>query len=489
MKTPIAVVVGVSAYLLLCNICRALEAASVHQSEMIKRLCPDLGYEPVPMEPIAPSDANDIPQTILCRCQIGTTNSFALNIDCQENEFNNTRFEAELLPVFTETLDMSWNSFEYVPEFVGEDLRSLDMSHNRITTIDDHNFVKLRNLRQLNLSYNQIKVLSIDAFAGLTQLVKLDLSRNELRRITIHVFSPLTRLMHLNLSRNRYLNDTFSRGDMDLFLALGVTPNLRTLEIEESDLTYLDVTGGVHLESIHLKFNEFVQIPDIPRGIVHLDFSGNPIRALTVKFLPHLTELQTLYMTDMPNLTTVDEYALFGLPNLRIVSFEGSWNLNDFDSAAFGTNDVLNDTDTKLEELNLRGTNFKSINESIVFDKLTVLDLAGTPLVCDCGVKWIVESDLETNAECMTPPELRGRRVSQLTVDDLKCKRFPQWVYQMLNGLLVLLLLVMCAVATWLIVTGIRPSRRNQLQKVGATSPYARVTIEPNRAEDLVQLR
>lgn len=489
MKTHISIVVGVSVYLLLCNVCRALELATATSSVPIKRLCPHLGYEPVLPEPIAPSDTNDIPQTILCRCEIATITSFALKIDCQENEFNNIRFEAELLPVFTETLDMSWNRFEYIPEFVGEDLRSLDMSHNRITTVDDHNFAKLRNLRQLNLSYNQIKALSIDAFTGLTQLVKLDLSRNELRRITINVFSPLTRLMHLNLSRNRYLNDTFSRGDMDLFLALGVTPNLRTLEIEESDLIYLDISGGVHLETIHLKFNEFVQIPDIPRGIVHLDFSGNPLRTLTAKCLPHLTELQALYMTDMPNLTTVDEYALFGLPSLRIVSFEGSWNLNDFDSAAFGANDVLNDTDTKLEELNLRGTNFKSINESVVFDKLTVLDLAGTPMVCDCGVKWIVELDLETNAECMTPPELRGRKVSQVTVDQLKCKRFPPWVYQMLNGLLVLLLLVMCGVATWLIVTGIRPSRRNQLQKVGATSPYARVTIEPNRAEDFVQLR
>lgn len=489
MKTHTTVVIGVSVYLLLCNICSALEVASVPPSELIKRLCPDLGYEPASLEPIAPTDPNAISQTILCRCQIGSTTSFALNIDCQENEFNNIRFEAELLPVFTETLDMSWNHFEYVPEFVGDDLRSLDMSHNRITTIDDHNFMKLRNLRQLNLSYNQIKVLSIDAFAGLTQLVKLDLSRNELRRLTINVFSPLTRLMHLNLSRNRYLNDTFSRGDMDLFLALGVTPNLSTIEIEESDLTYLDITGGVHLESIHLKFNEFAKIPDIPRGIVHLDISGNPIRTLTAKCLPHLTELQTLYMTDMPNLTTVDEYALFGLPNLRIVSFEGSWNLNDFDSAAFGANDVLNDTDTKLEELNLRGTNFKAINESVVFDKLKVLDLAGTPLVCDCDAKWIVELDLETNAECMSPLELRGRKVSQLTVDELKCKRFPLWVYQMLNGLLVLLLLVMCGVATWLIVTGIRPSRRNQLQKIGATSPYARVTIEPNRAEDVVQLR
>lgn len=491
-----------SFFLLLINASSAaIEISSSDPQQIVHRLCPDFGFESkLQSNPGGGGGGEELAAP--CRCII--YDSFALHIECQDNYFTNPNFEAEHLPAFTDSLDLSWNRFEFVPDLFGEDLRNLDMSNNVITAIADNNFQKCPTLLELNLSHNRIETISINSFSGLSRLISLDLSRNALRRITVNVFSPLVALTFLNLSRNRYLNDTFSRAeDNDLFLSLGVTPNLHTLTIEESDLTGIELMAGVHLKQLDFKFNEFNKFPDVPRGVRVLDFSGNPIDRLTAKCLPHLNELEHLLLTDMPNLTTVQEYALFGLPKLSVANFEGSWNLNFFDDEAFGDDDDhINGTGSAnggnatatLTHLILRGTDFRSINESMAFAALELLDLAGTPMVCDCAIKWILESKLETNAECMMPMGLRGRKLSALTVDDLKCKRFPDWVYRTLNGLLVLLLLVMCGVATWLIVTGLRPKRgdvgHQVLQKIGAASPYARVTIEPNRAEeDTVVLR
>lgn len=482
--------------LFLTTATSAIEITSTDPQQIVRRLCPDFGFETKwqPTNNLLPSTDDLTP----CRCIIFDT--FALHIECQDSALTNSNFEAEQLPAFTERIDLSWNHFEFVPELVGEDLRTLDISNNVITAIADNNFEQCPTLMELNLNHNRIETISINSFTGLSQLISLDLSRNLLRRITVNVFSPLVGLKILNLSRNRFLNDTFSRTeDSNLFLSLGVTPNLHTLTIEESDLTAIDLMAGVHLKELNFKFNEFKQFPDVPRGIRVLDFSGNPIDRLTAKCLPHLNELEALWLTDMPNLTTVQEYALFGLAKLRLANFEGSWNLNYFDDEAFGVDEVdeintnINGTaaTATLTRLILRGTDFRTINESMAFAALEELDLAGTPIVCDCAVKWILESKLETNAECMMPMAVRGKKLSSLSVDDLKCKRFAEWVYRTLNGLLVLLLLVMCGVAIWLIVTGLRPKRghgrtaNNQvLQKIGAASPYARVTIEPNRAED-----
>lgn len=430
----------------------------------------------------APEDESN---TSVCHCSTKGFEGFRISINCQEAQFENHNFEAEILPIFADTLDMSWNLFQYVPSFDSEDLQKLDMSHNQVKEIDDKNFAKLPNLKELNLSWNKIEALSINAFDGLKNLLKLDLSRNLLSKITINVFSSIPHLEHLNLSRNRYLNETFNQTDADLFVTFGVTTKLKILEIEECDLDYIDLSLGVGLEWLHLKFNKFQRIPDLPRSLTRIDFSGNPIEKLESKFLPHLVNLRELYLMDMPNLTSIEEFSLFGMQQLRKISFEGSWNLNSFDSDAFGNADSNNETEHYLTVLNFRGTNLKFLNSSFVFVRLLELDLAGTPMVCNCDVKWLLQYHLETNAECVSPSSLRGKLVSELTIDELKCKRWKSWVYKTLNGLLVLLLLVMCGVATWLIVTGIRPNS-GQLQKIGASSPYARVTIEPNRAEQLV---
>lgn len=408
-----------------------------------------------------------------------------LKIACHEKQLENKYFEAEDLPPFTDVLDMSWNNFMYVPQLVGSDLTELDISHNVIQTIDDNNFEKIPNLKILNLCSNNIMLLSINAFAGLSRLAMLDLSKNQLKMITINVFVPLTSLRHLILSRNRHINETLSQRSINLYLSLGVVPTLEILEVEGTNIDSIDLANGIGLKELRLKGNSFQNVPDITRGLEVLDLSRNPITTLSPKFLPHLGSLISLIMNDMPHLKSVQEYSLFGLPNLKHLSFQGSWNLSEFSSQAFGSIEI--DNYTKLEVINFKGTSLTFLNSSLFnhLENVKVFDLSGNPLRCDCNIKWIIDLGIETNGLCVKPLSLRGRRLSNISENQLECKKYPGWVYTAVNGLLVLLLLIVCGVCTWLLVMGLKPLQQGRSPKLGITSPYARITIEPNRGENL----
>lgn len=413
-----------------------------------------------------------------CNCPSIPADDFGFRIDCRNVSLSNQLFEAELLPRFAQQMDMSNNFFDVVPNFQSDDLLLLDLSNNVITVIDDYNFAKLPRLQTLNLRGNKIAKLSINAFHGIHHLSHLDISRNQLKVLPVSVFSKLTDLITLDLSRNRNLDATFSQPDVELYLGLGVTPHLQFLHIEESGLTRIQLTDGIGLKELHLKYNRLQELPsDLPANINRLDLSGNPIRELGSKDLPH--ELRELLLMDMPNMTHVPEYALIGVPKLRKLSFKGSYRLESFEEGAFG--DV---NSTSLEELDLSGTLLKFVNNSVAMNRLTSLSMLGSPIVCDCTADWIVDRKLNTEAECSEPDELRGRQLVQLRVEELVCRRWPSWVYTTLNGLVVMLLLVLCIGATWLLVSHLGPARRKakQMRTVGANSPYARVTIESTEA-------
>lgn len=423
-----------------------------------------------------------------CDCTVINTSPWglpALVIQCHDMLFDNSFFEAEVLPYGTEKLDLSWNNFQHVPDLIGDQLKILELSNNKIKTIDDNNFDKIQYLRELDLSRNKIEEISINAFSELHLLQKLDLSRNRIKTIFHNVFSPLPALTHLILSENN-LKKAFTEDSGDLFISLGVTPNLLKLELKSCQLNQIDLLQGTGLEEVDLSNNNFSSPIDLARGIEKLDLSGNPIKALKANFLPHLFKLSHLYLRDMPNLASVDEFSLFGLPKLIELNFEGSRNLTSFDEYAFGTSANLNETEIILEILNLRGTSLKTLNSTLLsaFQNIKVLNLEGNPILCNCDIQWVQDLLIETGGQCLRPKSLRGTLLTNVPKARFECKKWTHWFYSLMNGLLVFLLLILCGVAIWLIVVGIKPSRRKNLQKVGASSPYARITIEPNRAEN-----
>jgi hypothetical protein len=459
---------------------------------IVTKLC-DFEEQLIPDQPSAYNSDNAEASVIdnsksSCDCEMKNAPPWGLPvivINCQAKGIKNTNFQAEILPHSTVSLDVSWNEFEFVPDFASDKLRNLDISHNVIVTLDDNNFSKISNVVELDLSYNRIEIISVNAFSGLSSLRKLDLSRNFVTHLHSHLFSPLPGLEHLLLSENN-LNDAISQGEDTFFIKYGITPKLKILEMEFCNLTLIDISTGVSLEEVYIGHNNFVAVPNIPRGVEVLDLSENPIKVLSAKFIPHLYHLRVLRMEDMPLLTSIEEFAFYGFPRLEELNFQGSKSLSFFHPYAFGKNVVENETDIVLEKLILRGTNLKSLNETLllVFNNLHELDLGGNPFVCNCGAAWLKKIEIETNARCDKPKNLKGQLLSEIGDTNLNCLPYSSWTSKILNGLLVFGLLILSAGVVWLIVMGVSPSRRATLQKVGAQSPYARITIEPNRAED-----
>lgn len=476
-------------FILITILANIVLSSPVQEKAIISELC---SFE----KPLVPAAAVSVSfarlteaggrSTVKCDCDVTNSAPWGMpgvEILCIDMKLHNDYFSAEHLPAGTIVLDMSYNEFEVVPHFVGEQLTKLDLSNNEVATLSDNNFAGVKRLQKLDLSFNKIEIVGANAFNELGDLRELILIDNRISVLSKNLFSPLISLEVLMLSENN-LNNSFNMKDVDLFLTYGVTPRLRILEVEHCNLTNIDISRGAGLDEIKMGYNDFETVPAIPRGVKELDLSGNPVSVLTPKFLPHLVNLETLFMEDMPNLHLIDEYSLYGLPNLRHLNLQGSKKLETFHVHAFGRNVINNETDTQLEKLNLRGANLKTLNSSLsfAFENLKELELGGNPLRCDCEIRWLKSLEIETNAECSKPFHLRKTKLSDVGENKLQCRRWKSWVYMVFNVVLILLLIVLCGIAVYLIYLGIRPKNR-QLRKVGGSSPYARVTIEPNRAE------
>ena len=81
----------------------------------------------------------------------------------------------------------------------------LNLSWNRLTTIDNNSFKSLKDLKWLWLNHNHLTKIEPDAFVGLRYLTYLNLSSNKLeypQSFGDQVFNPLVSLKYLNLKDN-----------------------------------------------------------------------------------------------------------------------------------------------------------------------------------------------------------------------------------------------------------------------------------------------
>lgn len=473
-------------FVTIYGIVQCQSTAAVQQTTTITKLCSN-GTSVSNVS----RTASAINENVNCICDFETNPPLGsigrYEINCKNREFDNKMFDAELLPEQTQVLIISWNNFERLPMFIGPKLESLDISNNNITTLADKGFNKTPNLIELILSWNRIEVISLDAFAGLNALKRLDLSHNQLKQFTLNVFFPLKNLEALILSGNKYLNETFSRDDMDLYFKLGVPTTLVRLEINDANLDSIDVHMGTGLKEIYLKYNRFTKAPNnLPASLELVDYSGNMFEKLEPRFLSNLHDLRELHITRTATLKSIEEDAFYHLKRLRVLNLEGCKNLETFNGNAFGCI-AKNDTILQhLERVSLRGTKLQRLPSTLsaAFQHLERLDLYGNPLNCDCQLEWVRALNLETYGRCQEPSELNNALLSQLRQKRLQCYYWSRYFYALVHAILILFLLAICAIPIWLLILCMRPSRRMRLQKIGASSPYARITIESNRAED-----
>lgn len=435
-----------------------------------------------------PNKSESTPQSV---CDCVTENSptwgeLVLVIDCAEKSLENDGFSAERLPNFTVSLDLPYNKFTTLPILEGDELSFLDASYNHIHSLVARNFAKIPNIMHLDLSNNHLEKIDVDAFYGLSKLTELNLANNALHILPLSLFSPLTGLNHLILSGNIGLNDTFSQVGVDLFLRLGVTPSLLKLEVERCNLTTIDLGRGSWLGEVYLAGNAISDLKNMPSIVRVLDFSRNTIETIPESFFSEMKGLEMILLQDMPELTSVEAMSFYPLRNLKHVSFRGSTKLTHLDAEAFG---ALTDDDKLLpniEILNLQGTNIGTLNESLylLLKDTKAIDLDGAPLVCDCNLRWTKQLNVETNGQCRSPKYLKGVLLSGVPDKNFECRLFPKWVYTTINGVLILLVLVLCSLAVWFVIMKLkRTTDSRHKPNVHSSSPYSPITVATNVRE------
>lgn len=404
----------------------------------------------------------------------------AVKIDCSYKSLKSNEL-SEVLPLYVDNLDLSWNAMVEIPQFSSDSLRLLNLMHNNISVVGAKNFAKLPNLRELYLSWNSLQILEANSFDQLAHLQVLDLSHNNLHVMAVKMFAPLKVLESLSLSWNRQLNQSQDIQTVDFYQNYGVNMNLSSLRLKACGLNNIILPKEATLQLLDLRRNVLKKIPEhIPQNLEILDLSDNLFETFRKEDTTYIAHVKELYFEDMSSLTKVEQNSFEPLKSLKKVSFLNSRRLSSFDGHAFGEK---SNEGYSLRTIIFRGTAMRTFNSTLspIFTKLTELDLNGLPLHCDCHMRWIKELQLETNGRCFRPSRLKGMLLSNVRSNDLSCDTWPTWVY----GLIILGLIILCSGGIYLIVWGLRPNRKVQMRrKVGAGSPYARVTIEPNRQEN-----
>ena len=114
-------------------------------------------------------------------------------------------------------------------------LKSLDLSHNHLSQLQNGDLDGLYDLSQLSLDYNRIKIIQNDVFNHFKNLIHLSLSHNLLTNLNPKILVPLTQLISLDISHNE-LSFDFSH-NYDLFLNQS---NLKTLNLSFNQINEIN---------------------------------------------------------------------------------------------------------------------------------------------------------------------------------------------------------------------------------------------------------
>jgi EIX receptor 1/2 len=149
--------------------------------------------------------SGNIPRCLYNLTAMALTNSNDTNVEVATHSlyFDGIQFEFFLGGYFVVDTIVSWkgNSYHYGKNF--KEMRSIDLSNNKLTGEIPEEISSLKGLLALNLSRNMLTGLIPQKIGYLTQLESLDLSRNELFGSIPTSMADISFLEVLNLSYNK----------------------------------------------------------------------------------------------------------------------------------------------------------------------------------------------------------------------------------------------------------------------------------------------
>lgn len=348
------------------------------------------------------------------------------------------------LPNLTD-LDVSQNRFGHVRSVTQNSslpaLLSLHLEENHLSHLPDASFSSLPNLQELFLNHNNLQSIAPGAFTGLDSLLRLHINNNRLSTVDPRWFRALPRLEVLMLGGNP-VEVLPERGFSTL-------KSLRSLVLGGMGLRSLEekaLEGLESLESLSFYENLLTKVPTqalrtVP-GLKFLDLNKNLIRLIKTGDFQNMIHLKELGLNNMEELVSIEKAALDNLPELTKLEITNNPRLSYIHPEAFLQL-------SRLESLMLNSNSLMALHQRTMLSlpSLQEVSLHSNPLRCDCLFRWAPEEvphlhreDSRTNPPrtprtvrliqpqatlCSEPPELRGRRVREVSSGEMAASCLP----------------------------------------------------------------
>lgn len=324
-------------------------------------------------------------------------------------------------------LYLSNNKISKLPSCMFKDLNNLEilmLESNKLLTIGTAFKSTLPSLKQLKLSYNKLSTLHKESFMGLSNLIALDIGDNQISEIEAQAFSGLLNLTDLILCSNKMKAKQIR--DPDVFSGM---PNLKQLELYSNSISYdvdtLQMPPFIHLNSleilvIHSQRRGFGKLPsNLLQGLTSLKmfYGGN----MNLKYLHPDTFNSTpiLWFLDLSknafdNDDSIPAEVFHPVPKLSKLIMKRSQihSLNFLLSAKLSRLSVLKVSENRLDV----------INQMLIcsLPHLKYLDLEKNTFTCDCNNAFFIDWALKSNVTqviylseytCSYPLSLRGKSI------------------------------------------------------------------------------
>ncbi|XP_040059171.2 leucine-rich repeat neuronal protein 2 [Gasterosteus aculeatus] len=337
-------------------------------------------------------------------------------------------------------LDLSQNRFSRVETITQSSplssLLSLHLEENHLSQLPAASFSSFPALQELFLSHNNLHVIAPGAFTGLDSLLRLHINNNRLITVDPRWFRPLPLLEVLMLGGNP-VEALPERG----FLAL---KSLRSLVLGGMGLRGLAekaLEGLDGLESLSFYNNLLTKVPTqalmrVP-GLKFLDLNKNRLKLIETGAFRDMVHLNELGLNNMEELMSIEIAALENLPELTKLEITNNPRLSYIHPQAFIQL-------PRLESLMLNSNSLSALHQHIMLSlpSLQEVSLHSNPLRCDCLFHWAAEEASRPRSEdartprmvrfiqpqatlCSEPPELRARRVREVSSREMSASCLP----------------------------------------------------------------
>ncbi|VBB28104.1 unnamed protein product [Acanthocheilonema viteae] len=298
-------------------------------------------------------------------------------------------------------------------------LAYLDLSHNRISYLNDNAFERLEGLESLLLQSNRLSHFPITALGNMKRLHYLLLDDNPIRVLPDYGLNGLSHIQRLSFTRTKLQHIT------DRTFAGHSVPHLRSLNLAFGHIDYISTAafnGMDSLEQLALNNNKLTSIQTLTfsslRNLRQLSLAGNTINMTTERSMNDIPTLEILSLA-RNRLQQLSKATFVNLNNLEQLDL--SYNqLRTFDFTFLAQSLVnvkhldlshnriitinLHPAKRTLMHLNLAHNQLQSIGKNMLYDfgQLKVLKINHNELIeiqsnAFAMCTWLTELDLSYN--------------------------------------------------------------------------------------------